>query len=395
MNRLTKITLLIPISLCLVLTLTSCVTHRDIEHMNIVLGAAFDYNPDTELYQVHVQVPKTQAFAKGEGAQGNEESYVIFHGKGETLFLAIRDMAKNGMVFFWGHCENYVISNRLAGHGIYECIDFLIRDAEIRGEAYLLVSSVPLEELLSLPRGSQNVPMMAITPILEEGLNVYGKGIKVQIDDVFNNLLYEESSHLISLLDVTLSDYQAKEETDKFNVSGAAVFKDDTMIGSLSPTETRGYNFITNQIKNTLINIEFRGGRLVIENTNSSVNVTVTENGNVGLLVEVKPRGNIGQFNKPLNLENPNVIEEIENIYAAAIKREVESTIERAQILQADFLGFGREVEIANPELWAEFKKRWQQEIFPEIEITVTVKPTVVHTGLAITTVPEEKYAQY
>jgi spore germination protein KC len=378
------------------LTLTSCVIHRDINEINFVLGAAFDYNPSTKQYQVNVQVPKTQAFAKGEGTKSSEENYMIYQGKGKTPFLAIRDMTKIGRPFFWGHCDNYIIGNGLARHGIYDTIDFLVRDSEIRAEAHLMVTNTPLPELLTKAKGIQTVPMMSLSSILEESLSVSGKGINTIIDDVNKGLLNENNSYLATLLSESKLDYPAKESTYKFDVSGAAVLKGDKMIAVLSPAEVRGYNFITNEIENTLINTIFRGADLVVENLNSRASISIyTENNEVALLVEVEPQGSIAQVGKQLDFQNPAVMKEIEKKYAAAIKHEIENTIERAQILQADFFGFGREIEIADSQLWAKIKDRWQQEIFPETEITVTVKPTILRTGLIITTQPGDEYEKH
>lgn len=392
MNRGYKI---IPLILaCLFFIPTGCVEHRDINQMYFVIGAVFDYNPQNSQYEVHVQVAKAGAFSKAAGGQ-EEENFLLYDGRGPTVFQAIRDMAKNGRRIFWGHCEIYIIGQELAQRGTFELVDFLMRDNEIREDAFLVVADghESLSDMLTLKDGAEKVPMRSILLIIREGVKVHGKTLSVRIREVFNELLQEKSSYLIPLIKVREPDFQAKEANKKFHGSGAAVFKGDRMTAAINPTETRVYNIIINDIVDILEDIKYQGENLVLEEIKSKVKLQpMIKNDEIIMLVKTDVWGNFGAIGQPMDLENPKIVEETQRAFAKKIQKQLQDGIERAKKLRTDYLGFGRAVEVAEPQLWANIKDTWEDEIFPEMPVEVEVKVTILRTGLVVTTKPNVTY---
>lgn len=382
--------------LVLMTVLAGCVVHRDIDEMNFVLGAAFDYNTQTKQYEVHVQVPMAENFAKGAGGGSqSQRSYMIFTGKGETVFNAIRDIAKGSSLLFWGHCDVFVVSQGLAEKGIFALMDFLSRDNEIREDAFLLVSQDPLRELLTIQGGKEKVPFISLPLLLDDALDVHGEGVRVLIREVVNELLKPQSSFVVSLVDIQKQDLPIKEDPKKFNLAGAAIFQGERMVGTLSPEETWGYNLIQNQLSDTLVTFDFQGQKLAVEQTNSKAKLktSFSEEG-VSFVLEVTTQGNIGNVENPLNLENSDTIQHIERAYEQRVTEKLGQTLQRAQEQQVDFLGLGRAVEKANPKYWAQVEKTWQSEVFPDLPVQIQVDGTIIRTGLTITTKPRGQYAE-
>lgn len=378
---------------CILVLASGCgVEKKDINDLHFILGAVFDYNPKTKLYEVHVQVARTGAFTKGDGGQ-KEENYIIYDGKGGTEFEAIRDMAKNGRRFFWGQCEVYIIGQELAKKGIFDLIDFLQRDNEIRENGFVLVSDAPTSKLLTIKNGDSKVPMQSILRVIRDGSAATGQTLAVRIREVFDSLLNENTSYLIPLIKIRESDFQAKEAHEKFHGTGAAIFKGEKIVATITPSQTRGYNFIKNQVIDTLINTKYQNIDIVIEEIKQQAKIKPQINNNeLSILIEAKAWGNFAQVDQKLNLEDPQLIPQVEKAYSKKVEQEILDTINRAQELKADFLGFGRAVEKADPKLWESIKKDWQEEIFPEVAVDVKVEGTIIRTGLVITTKPEVTY---
>jgi len=62
------------------------------------------------------------------------------------------------------------------------------------------------------------------------------------------------------------------------------------------------------------------------------------------------------------------------------------ASIRKAQELQADVFGFGREVYRTNPRVWKQVKDQWY-EIFAGLEPEIEVSVNIVRSGLKVRSV--------
>lgn len=171
------------------------------------------------------------------------------------------------------HCKVLVISEALAKNGMTNLINTLINKVEIRPDCNIIISSIMAEEFDN-----------SSTPKLENVLSKY-YDVTANIETgIAYNQSVELTSFYLALNDPFIQPYaslgkignphknsysgkndksidsQAKSLTDttsKYAVEtmGLAVFKGDTMVGTLSGIETMCHLLITNKFDNCIINI--------------------------------------------------------------------------------------------------------------------------------------------
>ncbi|GAB6179979.1 spore germination receptor protein GerAC [Desulfotomaculum defluvii] len=379
--------LFLTILLILCLLLSGCTERRETNEINFVLGALFDYNTEKEKYEMHAQVAVNEAFSKMQGGSQQEETFLIHRGQAETIYGTVRDAAKNtARRLFWSHCDVYVMGDDLARKGILPFLDFAKRYHELRTTAYIFVSDIPQEQLLT-KNGNERVPLMALKKLVLLGPQRHGATIPKRIIEVWKDMTMPYSAYLIPLVNIKQPEFQAKEDQTNFEMSGAAVFRDDKMVGKLSPKETRGYLFITGQIKNAVFPLEVQGKKIAVELIGSEAKLTpYTQDGNIAFRLEILPQFNYGENDQPVNLENQVFNKAVERAFNLVVEQEVKGSINKAQQLKTDYFNFAREVQLADANLWQQIENQWSDEVFPDMTIEVKVQSKLLRTGLLIET---------
>lgn len=380
--------LLLTLLLIVSLLLGGCTERREMNEINFVLGALFDYNAEKEKYEMFTQVAVSEAFSKMQGGSQRLETYLLYRGEADTIYGAVRDAAKNSARrLFWSHCDVYVMGEDLAQKGILPFLDFAHRDHELRTTAYIFVSDMPREKLLSLKDGQEKVPLMALKRLVLLGPQRHGETIPKRVIEVWRDLSMANPAYLVPMVSIKQPETQTMEEKTKFEMAGAAVFRGDKMVGRISPQETRGYLFATGQIKNAVFPLQVHGKKIAVELIGSKAKIIPhIEDGNIAFRIEVKPQFNFGENDRPLNLEDQVFDKATENAFNGVVEQEVRKSIEQAQQMKADYFDLAREVQLADNKLWQQIQNQWAEEIFPELPIEIKVQSKLIRTGLLIET---------
>jgi len=73
------------------------------------------------------------------------------------------------------------------------------------------------------------------------------------------------------------------------------------------------------------------------------------------------------------------------------IEGEAEAALSKARELKADIFGFGEALHRKYPGLWKQVRQRWEEEVFPEVPVSVEVTARLRRTEkLTSPVVPEE-----
>ena len=377
-------TLLVGLLLLLSALSAGCVEHRDINDLNMVLGALIDYDPQQEKYIVYTQVASPSAFSKNGSGQG-KAGFMLFQGEGDTFYQAIRDIAKNsGKRLFWSHCYVYVITERLAQQGFFGVLDLLFRDYEVREAAYFMVTDRQPAQFVTLENAEENVPMIILKELLEMGMKRHGTTFPKELGEVFRDLS-EDNSYLIPLVSTDKPDLKTKSPvvTDQYHANRAVVFKKDKMIGTLSSEETRGYLWVTQPNAHSIVVVEVQGKQVSLEEIQHRAKITPRINqGEISFLVEVEFHMNYGEIDQPANVLDRQFIAATQQSASRKLEQEITKSNQRAQAMQADFFNFGRELQLTYPDTWQMVQKEWADQVFPEVTVEVAVKTQLNRTGL-------------
>lgn len=205
---------LISIVLC-VITLAGCWNYREVEKLAIVSGVAIDkYGEDKLLITVEI--------ASSEQAQQQSTLKPLYiQLVRDTFFETIRSMVSiEGNRLYWSHAKAIILSKAVAKDGIEKVLDFTYRDAEIRGDMWVLLSKEStassifnthptLEEVVSY--------QLDDTMRAQKSISIFPS---VELYEFLDNLASKEASPILPTVDI--HDIRGISIS---HVGGTAIFK--------------------------------------------------------------------------------------------------------------------------------------------------------------------------
>lgn len=407
MKRKTKISLVGLLLLAVIVTQPACWDQREVEQLGIVMGIGVE-PASGERVRVLVQNMAPAATGKdaagGGGGGGGQNmggnAYRNRSREGDTIFEAMREIAQeSSRRMFFAHNQVIIISESLARErGVKEIMDFFERNPEIRRTTWLLIGRGDLATLLDEPGRIEDLPAQRIVSIIDQQ-DRYSRYAVLRLGD-FLELLESESTHPFTAVVETIPNPAAPNAADGHGQSagqvpqplhnirlyGTAVFRRDKLIGWLDPRESRGLQWLRNQVKGGDIDMPApaaKGKSISLEIIRSKTKLQPEiRDGQIYITVKIKEEGNLTETTGPLDLTNPETIRKLEQIQAATIQAEIEAALNKAQQeYGVDVFGFGEAVHRKYPREWKEMKKMWP-ELFPGVQVQFEIESKIRRTGL-------------
>jgi len=170
-----------------------------------------------------------------------------------------------------------------------------------------------------------------------------------------------------------------------------AVFKADKLVGWLTEDESRGYNGVINQVKNTVTSISCpEDGKASIELLSFKTDVKgKVINGRPEVDINIHIKANVGALECPIDITKLESIEAIGKILEKEVENTINNSIDSVQEkYETDIFGFGNAIHRSNPKEWKKMKKDWDQ-YFTDLTANVKVNAKIVKTGTVDNSVVE------
>lgn len=171
---------------------------------------------------------------------------------------------------------------------------------------------------------------------------------------------------------------------------GIAAFKGDRLMGFLDGNDARGYLWVVGRMP--------RGGFIEIPDPFNDSGVLgikiirvvssmkpVVKDEKVSMKVEVQL--DLELLHLPTNIDTAETeaIDIIKGEVNSFVKNEIGTTLRIVQKeYQSDIYGFGQALYWRNPRLWQQLSEDWNEEVFPEMEVDVSVRSRVRSSGAII-----------
>lgn len=379
----------IPFLLILSLILTGCWDRRELNELAISVAMGIDKVEDE--YRVTAQVVLPSEASLKEGSRG--PSVTVFKATGETVYEAIRKLTKiSPRKIYPGHLRILVLGEELARAGIGDSLDLIERDWEIRSDFYVVVArNHTATEILNITTPLEKIPANKMFNTLKTSEKSWAASKGFTLDELIADLTSEGTEAVLTGIEVkgnkekgsTIGNVDRITPAALIKFDHLAVFKKDKLVGWLNERETRGYNAITNSIKSTVASIPCpTGGKATIEvNQFHSDVVGYMKNGKPEVDVNSSAEGNVGAVECKIDLSKPEILAELEKIYAQNAKKIIKEAIDAAQKeYKSDIFGFGDAFHRSNPKEWQKFKEQWD-ETFPDLTVNVNVDMKIRGTG--------------
>ncbi|WP_445487771.1 Ger(x)C family spore germination protein [Niallia sp. 03133] len=380
--------------ICTVL-LSGCWDSTELPKLSIISGIAIDKDDeDHNRFRTTVQIINPSQVAGGQqGGKVQASPVKTFSNTGSTLSEALRKISPMvpGQLFF-PHIQVMVISEDVAKEGIQHLFDVIERDSQFRVLFPVLVArNSAASDVLQVTTQLYPIPSDEIVKNLQTSENEWGEFISTQADQVIEGL--KDGSLVISGIKVT-GDKKTGNTTEnmlqispgaKIEIGGLALFTNGKLVDWMDGETTRGFTWIMNEIKKTVINIDCKKTKeaVAVEVDRSKTKIRVNMMNHQPVInIHVDAEGTISETLCSVDLSKPKEIIKLQKELEKKIKKEIEKTVNIAKKNKSDFLGFGEHINLKDKKAWKKIKKNWDAEVFPETKVNIKVNAFIRRTGM-------------
>ncbi|MEG0471206.1 MAG: Ger(x)C family spore germination protein [Solibacillus sp.] len=366
----------------LLLMLSGCWSKRELNELAIVAALGIDFI-DGE-YAISVQVINPSQVSSNQSGDG-QAPVVTYHGKGKTVFEAIRKLlAGTPRKLYFAHMQMVIFGEELASNGLRDAVDFLARDQEIRNDYSVIISKqATAKDILNVLTPIEKIPANKMLNSLKGAENAWGSTLEVDIEDLMTALGGKNPSFVLSSIEaqgdkslgIDKTNVERVETPVILKFSGLAIFKEDKLLGYIDEYESKSFNYLNDNIKSTIEIIACpSGGELTNEITQSRTKTKgIIKNGQPTINVSINVIQNVAEVKCDIDLSEIKTMEWINSQTEKHIKKNTTHVLEILQEnYQADILGFGEAIHRADKKEWKKIKDDWQT-IYPEVEVNVKV----------------------
>jgi len=376
----------------IVLVLAICVSgcgKQELSQMAIVMAVGLDKDKTTGKIQITAQIvrPADARGSTGAPSGGTGNPVWTVNAEGSTIFEAIRNLARfSSRRVFWAHNKVIVVGEELARDDITDLLDFFTRNHELRMNTWIVTTLGKASELVATKTGMEVVPgdsidrLFRFSPIVSEAP-------RSTIKEVTASYLSRTSNPVMALVNNRKRMLQERDKRefggkDQVELSGTAVYRKGKMIGTLSPSESRGMLWFIEKVESGVVPLkcpDYPDKPVSLEIKRGDFEVTPHYSGDdeVSFRVQLKLQMDLVELGCPTRLSTAEVVNLLEEEASEKVEEEIQAMLHKAQkVLKTDFLDLGKTFENRYPDKWRSLRGRWD-ELFQKAEFTLEVQTEI------------------
>lgn len=382
-----KLLILIPFGM-ITIFITGCWDRTEVNDLAIVRAAAIDKKGrnGVELTLLLFDPTKKEGGGTVGGQQGGQEKLtseaLVMTINGINIADAVSKLQEGlSRRIFWGHAEIFVFGEQIAKQEVNTHIDYFMRYPQIREGAYVFVSQGKAMDVLKrqarLERNSaEQLRKMALLD----------PGLKVTLKDFALMLASEPKTAIAPLIQLEIGESDSSNARSAEKATGAAIFKNGTMIGQADRRITRGIQWLRNEIKQASVTNTLKEERGYISVTLIKTNIKLIphiDGTDWSITAIINVRTKISQNGTNLSIKNTIYSNNIEKIVIEDIENKITAALKLVQNeMKADVLGFSDVFRRQYPESWRQVKDEWD-EVFPTIKLNFNISSKILSGGMS------------
>ena len=368
--------------------LTGC-GKREINDLAMVTAVGFDKGDKPGTIRITAQIvrPADARGQTGAPSGGTGEPIYSATAQGESTFSAMRNLARfTSRRIFWAQNFIIVINEDVAKMGVTDILDFFTRNHETRMNTWIVATPDKAADLVSTVTGLEVVPGEALDKLFRYA-EIVSEAPRTNVMR-FQEAFLSKSTHPVlakmQLRKRKISNKKPEQfgSISQVELSGAAVFNRDKMVGWLSPINARGLLFFIEKVDSATMVLPCPK---TPENSNKKVSLELKKqkfrvtpfyrNGKPEFDIKLTTYADLVESGCSLSLEK------MQNHLETALKKELENEIKDVISLsqkkyKIDFLKLGEVFENRYPGEWKKIQKRWKQE-YPQAHVNIHVTANV------------------
>lgn len=368
--------------------LSGCWSRTELNELAIVSALAIDKVDDQ--YLLTVQVLNVSEIA-GDTAS-TRVAVSTFQEVGDSIFEAIRKLAKlSPRRLYFAHLRLIVFSEQVAKEGIQKPIELFSRDHEFRTDFFLVVSKEKnAKSIIEILTAVDKIPAAKIFNTIEVSEKVWAPTKGVHLDVLLSKITAKGDNPVLTGVLAKgnlkeggrLENVEAVPSPTTIELDHLAVFKGDKLVGWLNEKESKGYNYINDNVKGTVGTIECEGGNFTVEVINTKTDRKVTVNqGKPKISINIEVEVSIAEVQCDENIIEEEKFDQLEKKLEEVTVDILEEGIMCAKKMESDIFGFGETIHKKEPKLWNKLKDNWDEQGFIDLEVEFKANISIRRTG--------------
>jgi len=369
--------------------LTGCWSSHEVNTLAITVCIGIDKTENGYLVTEQVLNPRAIASKKATA----ESPVVIYTAEGNDLAEIVRRFTtQSSRILYNADLRMVVIGEDVAKDGIQNILDYFLRNYEYRTEFYFVIAkNSTANEVLGILTPIESVPGFSMYISLKMSEEKWAAMKSIRIIELVNSIIADGDNPVLTGIEISQDEISPKStdilkqsgEYKKLKYTGLGAFNKDKLVGWLDEDESKGYNYITDNVKNTIEYADYDSKVKItyeIINAKSRTKVYFLEN-KPAIEVKIKTKCNIeiveGEFDVSAE-ENKQVLNEL---LASKVKLLCEKALNKAQKeLKTDIFGFGEAIHRKYPKTWEKLKDDWNDK-FTDLPVNITVEAETNQLG--------------
>ncbi|WP_440116188.1 Ger(x)C family spore germination protein [Paenibacillus sp. QZ-Y1] len=350
--------------------LTGCWDRQELNELGIMLGLGVD--KDGELIKVTAQVVVPNEVSAKSGG-GNGTPVAQYQASAPTLFEAMQKLTQSSpRRIFMAHIRVLIFGEEYARkEGIYDVTEALLREPTVRPDYYVMVArNTTASKVLDVLTPLENIPAEKMFNSLDVSSKIWSPTTTVTGDRLLEYMLAPGIQPVITGVEVVGSQEKSGSKDNistikspaSLSSTGLSVFRKDKLVGWLTESESKGYNYIRNNVVSTIGNIPCRKKGYVTLKTlrTTTKRKAKVVAGRPTIHIKVKHVSSIGAVECGIKIGSMEVLKELERDSEERLVELMQESVKSVQRkFHVDIFGFGQDVYHTDPTFFKKVEKDW------------------------------------
>ncbi|MEK3773537.1 Ger(x)C family spore germination protein [Paenibacillus sp. FSL K6-4396] len=371
--------------------LTGCWDRQELNELGIMLGLGVDKDGDMIKVSAQVVVPN-EVSSKAGGGKGTPVTQ--YQASAATLFEAIQKLTETSpRRIFMAHIRVLVFGEEYARKdGIYDVIEALMREPTARPDYYVMVAkNTTASHVLDVLTPLENIPAEKLFNSLDVSAKTWSPTTTVTGDELMDFMISPGIQPVITGVEILGNKEQSGNKENiatirspaRLNTTGLSVFRKDKLIGWLTADESKGYNYIRDNVESTVSHMPCRKKGNVTFKTLRTTTKRKAKivNGKPVINIDIKNVSSIGAVECGIRIGSMKVLKELESDSEERLIELMQESVHSVRRkFHVDIFGFGQEVYHADPKFFKKIENDWDK-YFEELDIKYKANVQIKRVG--------------
>ncbi|MCG7382654.1 Ger(x)C family spore germination protein [Paenibacillus sp. ACRRY] len=314
-----------------------------------------------------------------EGGGSSKNPYAIVSATAPTIADALEKIQTDlTRKISWGHTRVVVFGEAYAKEGIEDTLAWIAREPLFHLSSYIMVAKGKAKNVSDLTPVFEETPSDVLREFsTEENL------LKTQVLNIF--AAEKMNQGFASLLLTAQKSYMASEDGELkkwVSQSGAALFKQMKMVGTISDEEARTVSWAERNLDSMTISVRTKKEKasMTLYDMHSDVHVRL-EQGEPIFDIKLIGKAELNSVIPILKAKDIVAVRDIEKAAGEKVSAQLTKAIRFGQSKGADILRLGYRLEWRYPKIWKTLRPKWISYIKNDLQFHVTTDINIQFVG--------------